>query len=373
MATDGLALTSDERDLQSALRAMLAGELSSAGLRAALETDAGYRPELWSALASDLGLAGLAVPEEFGGLGLGPAEAAVVLEDLGRVLYPGPFLATWLATTALLATGDAAAHQRWLPRIAEGTIAGCVAVADKAGSWGQAADAVRARHDERGWRLDGARWFVIAGHVADVILVPAVTDSGLSVFLVERGADGFSAEPVSVLDLTRKVAVVSLDGAPATLLGREGGGQAAVEAAEHALLLACAAEAAGGIGWCLDACVDYAKTRTQFGRPIGGFQAVAHACVDMLAHHQSSSAAARYAAVATARGAPDALLAARVAALRTGEAYRTVTEAAIHLLGGIGFTWEHDAHLYYRRAWSSQQLTATPQAHRAAIAELVRL
>jgi alkylation response protein AidB-like acyl-CoA dehydrogenase len=203
--------------------------------------------------------------------------------------------------------------------------------------------------------------------------VPAVTGDGPGLFLVEAGAPGFGVSRQLGIDLTRRVCVATFDTTPAFLLCQGEAAVAAVDRAEHELLLATAAEAAGGIGWCLDASLEYVKDREQFGRPIGSFQAVAHSCVDMLFDMQSVSAAARYAAVASAEGAADARMAARVAALRGGEAYRGVTETAIHLFGGIGFTWEHDAHLYYRRAWSAERLAGGPHAHRAAIADIAGL
>jgi alkylation response protein AidB-like acyl-CoA dehydrogenase len=196
-----------------------------------------------------------------------------------------------------------------------------------------------------------------------------VTDAGPALFLVDSGSPGFGVSRQLGIDLTRRVCVTTFDTTPAFLLCRGDEAVDALDRAEHELLIATAAEAAGGIGWCLDASIEYVKDREQFGRPIGSFEAVAHSCVDMLSDLQSVSAAARYAAVASADGATEARMAARVAALRAGEAYRDVTESAIHLFGGIGFTWEHDAHLYYRRAWSAERLTGGPHAHRAAIGD----
>ncbi len=270
----------------------------------------------------------------------------------------------------LLAAGARAAADRWLPLLADGSVTGTVAAAGEDGHWAPGSDSVRAERTSDGWRLSGRRWYVVAGQVAGIIVVPAVTDSGLAMFLVEPGSPGFWAFGQLGLDLTRRVCVITFDATPARLLGQDENAVAALDRAEREFLLATAAEAAGGIGWCLDATIAYAKDREQFGRPVGSFQAVAHTCVDMLAGFQSVSAAARYAAVATAYRATDAPMAARVAALRAGEAYRAVTETAIHLFGDVGFTPEHDAHLYYRRAWSAERLAGGPQAHRAAIAGL---
>ncbi len=376
--SDALALSEDQHALQDTLRGFLADQLPSAVLRAALETEVGYSPELHARLAGELGLTGLTIPEEFGGLGMSQAEAGVVHTELGRALYPGPFLSSALTAGVLLA-GDRAAAEYWLPLLADGSATGTLAAADEAGHWSPGPDSVRAERVKRagevggGWRLYGHRWYVIAGHVADIVVVPAMTESGLAMFLVESRSLGYTASGQLGLDLTRRVCVTAFDEAPAFLLGQGEDAAAALDRAERDFLLATAAEAAGGIAWCLDATIAYAKDRVQFGQPIGSFQAVAHACVDMLAHFQSVSAAARYAAIAAADGSAEAPMAAHVAALRAGEAYRAVTESAIHVFGGVGFTWEHDAHLYYRRAWSAERLAGGPQAHRAAISDLAGL
>ncbi len=184
--------------------------------------------------------------------------------------------------------------------------------------------------------------------------------SAPAMFLVEAGAPGLKVSGLPGMDLTRRVSAVTFDATPAVLLGQGEAAAAALDRAERDFLLAIAAEAVGGIGWCLDAAVAYARDREQSGRPPGSFEAVAHACVDMLAAFQSASSAARYAANADADGAAEAPTAARVAALRAGRAYRAVAETAIRLFGGIGFTWQHDAQLYCRRAWSAERLIAVP-------------
>jgi alkylation response protein AidB-like acyl-CoA dehydrogenase len=370
---DSLALDEDSRALQDTLRGFLANQLSSAALRSSLDTDTGYDVQLHAQLATELGLAGLTIPDEFGGLGMSQAEAGLVHTELGRALYPGPFLASCLAAGALLAAGDQTAARYWLPRLADGSVTGTVAAAGEDGRWSPGSDSVEAGRSAQGWYLRGTRWYVIAGHVAGIVVVPAITDAGPVVFLVESGSPGFSVSRQLGIDLTRRVFVITFDTTPAYLLSDGPNAAAIVDRAERELLLATAAEAAGGIGWCLDATIAYVQDREQFGRPIGSFQAVAHSCVDMLADLQSVSAAARYAAVASADDAAEAPMAARVAALRAGEAYRGVTESAIHLFGGIGFTWEHDAHLYYRRAWSAERLAGGPHAHRAAIADIAGL
>jgi alkylation response protein AidB-like acyl-CoA dehydrogenase len=363
-------LNEDQRALQDTLRGFLADQLPPQALRAALETQAGYSPELHARLAGELGLGGLTIPAEFGGFARSQAEASVMHAELGRALYPGPFLPSALTAGVLLAAGDRAAQEQWLPLLARGAVTGTVAAAGEAGFWSPGPDSVRAMRAPDGWRLYGHRWHVVAAHVADIVVVPAVTEAGLAMFLAETRALGFTASGQLGLDLTRRVCVTAFDEVPAVLLAEGEAASAALEQAERDFLLATAAEAAGGIGWCLDATIAYAKDRERFGPPNGSFAALAQACVDMLAQFQDVSATARAAAVAAADGSGEAPMAAHVAALRAGGAYRAVTESATGLFGGVGVSWEHDTHLYYRRAWSAERLAGGPQAHRAAIIDL---
>ena len=362
--------TVDVSDVQHAqqetLRAMLTDQLSSVDLRSALDGESGYRRELHAQLADELGLSGWTIPEEFGGLGKSQVEACAIHVELGRALYPGPFLPTSVAAGALLATGHRESCERWLPRLADGSVAGTVAAANEAGHWAPGADRVRADYGTGGWRLSGRRWYVVAAHAAGIVMVPAVTDSGLAMFLAETGSAGREISRQLDLDLTRRISILTFEAAPAVLLTKDAA--AAMARAEREFLIATAAEAAGGIGWCLDASLAFVKDQSQFERPAGSFGAVASFCVDMLADLENVAAAARYAAAATDVGAPDAPKAARVAALQAGECYRRATEAAIHLFGDIGFTQEHDTQLYYRRAWAAERLSGGPQAHRDALA-----
>jgi len=356
---DSFALTGDQRALRDTVRDFLAGQLPSAALRGMLDTGPGYSPELHTRLAGELGLTGVTVPGEFGGLGLGPAEACVVHTELGRVLYPGPLLASRLTAEALLAAGDHAAAGdqaagRWLPLLAVGSVNGAIAAADKNGLWSAEPGPIRAHLAPRGWRLYGRCWYVVAAHVAGIIVVSALAGSVPAMFLVEAGAPGLRSSAQPGLDLTRRVCVTSFEATPAILLSQGEDAAAALDRVERGLLLATAAEAVGGIGWCLDAVFGYARNRE---RPVGSFQEIARACVDMLAVFQAAEAAVRYAAVAAADGVTEAPAAARAAALQAGQAYREVTEAAIRLFGGIGPARKHDALLYYRRAWSAERLS----------------
>jgi alkylation response protein AidB-like acyl-CoA dehydrogenase len=385
--SDSLALTESQRALRDTLRDFMAGQLPSAALHAVIGTEPGYDPDLHARLAAGFGLAGLTMPGEFGGLGLSQAEACVVHTELGHALYPGPFLPSALAAGVLLAatsdqaaatgpmTADgAAAAARWLPLLAGGSVTGTIATAGRDGRWSSGPGSIRAHLTPHGWRLYGSAWYVIAAHVASIVVVSARAGAVPAMFLVEAGAPGLRVSAQRGLDLTRRTCTTTFDATPAVLLAEDDQAVAALERAERDFLIATAAEAAGGISWCLDAAVLYAKDRGQSGRPAGSFQAVAHACVEMLESLQEAEAAARYAAIAAAAAdaeapAAEAPAAARVASVRSGQAYRTVTDTAVHLFGGVGTSWERDAQLYYRRAWSAERLAGGPQAHQAALGD----
>jgi alkylation response protein AidB-like acyl-CoA dehydrogenase len=363
---DSAGLSEDQDIQHDTLRAFLTDQLSSAELRNALEGEPGYRPELHAQLAGELGLSGWTIPEEFGGLGKSQVEACAIHIELGRVLYPGPFVPSSVAAGALLATGHREACDRWLPQLAAGTVTGTVAAADEAGYWTPGPGSVRADYGTGGWRLSGRRWYVVAAHAAGILVVPAVTESGLAMFLAETGSPSLEISRQLDLDLTRRISIITFEAAPAVLLTKDAG--AALARAEREFLIATAAEAAGGIGWCLDASLAYVREQGQSEHSAGSFEAVASFCIDMLADLEKVSAAARYAAAATDVSAADAQKAARVAALQAGGSYRRAAEATIGMFGDIGFTQGYDAQLYYRRAWSAERLSGGPQAHRDALA-----
>jgi len=365
---DSLTLGEDQQALQEKLRVLLTAELSPAELRSQLETVAGYSPQLHARLARDFGLAGLTIPAEFGGRGMSLADAVVVHSELGRVLYPGPFLPSALAAGVLLTAGDTEAAEQWLPRLADGSLTGTVAAAGENGAWVPGTDSVQAEPTEDGWQLTGQRWYVTAAHVAGIVAVPALTGEGLGMFLVEAGTPGYSAAGQLRLDPTRRVCTTTFDAAPARLLAQGEEALAALYRAEREFLIATSAEAAGGIGWCLERAVEYAEEWEQADPGSGLFQPVAKACMDLLTDFETVTAAARYAGVTTGEDSPEATTAAHAAALRAGEAYRRGTESVTHMVGGPGSPWEQEVQLYYRRAWSAERLAGGPQSHRAAVA-----
>jgi alkylation response protein AidB-like acyl-CoA dehydrogenase len=359
------AFTDEQRELAATLRRFLQDKSPSSEVRRLMQTEAGYDPQTWSQLAGQLGLPGLVIPEKHGGSGAGPVELAVASEEMGRALLCAPFFATAvLAAQALLASGDEAAQEEFLPGIADGATIATVAVCEDDGAWTADGVATRARRSGDGYVLDGRKSFVIDGHTAGLLLVVARADGGPSLFAVRGDADGLARRPLETLDLTRKQAALALDAVPARLIGAEGSAADIVAATLRLGAVALAAEQVGGAQRCLDMSVEYAKIRMQFGRPIGSFQAIKHMCADMLLEVESARSAAYYAAWAAQDGSDELPLVASLAKACCSEAYFRAAADNIQIHGGIGFTWEHDAHLYYRRAKSTELMLGTPAEHR---------
>jgi alkylation response protein AidB-like acyl-CoA dehydrogenase len=331
-------------------------------------TEAGYDPGVWADLGGRLGLSGLLVPAEYGGAGCGLAEAAVVLQELGRGLASVPYLSSAvLAVTALLASGDQTAQAGLLPQLATGDLIGAVAVSGPDGRADGTPESlgVTASHSPGGTTLDGEALYVVDGHVAGVLLVAARDERRAGLYRVAADASGLSRAVMPVLDPTRKLTRLGFSKVPAHPLGPAGSGAAALGRVLDTAAVALAAEAVGGAEQALDLAVSHAKQRVQFGRPIGAFQAIKHKCADMLVALEGARVALDGALLATA----DSGAAALVASLQCSAAYTHITAEAIQVLGGIGFTWEHPAHLYFRRARASAVLFGTESAHRAALAD----
>ncbi|MBY0277187.1 acyl-CoA/acyl-ACP dehydrogenase [Candidatus Binatia bacterium] len=355
-----------QEQLRVELRRFL-DEVSPPGeVRRLMKTERGWDRALWQRMACELGLQGLAVPAELGGAGLGPVERLVVLEEMGRALLCAPYLAcAVLAVEALRASGDAAAQRELLPGIASGTTVATLAVAEEDGAWNPTS-AMRTRADRRddAWAIDGRKSYVLDGAHADCLLVAAQTLRGPSLFLVAGDAPGLVRRSLQTLDGTRRQAELTFAAVPARLIGVEGDAARVVAHAVTSALVALAAEQVGGAARCLERSVEYAKTRVQFGRPIGGFQAIKHRCADLLLALESARSAAYAAAWAEADASPELPLLASLAKALCSETYVQVATEMIQIHGGIGFTWEHDAHLYFRRARSSEAMLGSPVHHR---------
>jgi alkylation response protein AidB-like acyl-CoA dehydrogenase len=365
--TAGISSAADLAELRSSVRGFLGAKSGEQQVRAAIGTQRGYDDDLWRDMTGQLGLASLALPEKYGGDGFGFLELQVVLEELGRALTPSPFFASVvLAAGAVLAAGDEAAAQACLPGIASGQTTAALAVAESAGLWSfdQLATTARPAADGDGWLLAGTKQFVLHGATAGLLVVAAHTGQGPGFFAVQPGRAGptLTRTALRTLDLTRPMATLQFSDTPATLIGVAGAAAPALDAVLDLAMTALAAEQAGAARACLEASAAYARERHQFGRAIGSFQAVKHKCADMLVRVELAQAAATEAARAAA-GDPDAAplpQAAAVAHAVCSESLMFVAAENIQVHGGIGFTWEHPAHLYFRRAKASQLMFGGP-------------
>jgi alkylation response protein AidB-like acyl-CoA dehydrogenase len=370
-----MTMTDERHELATTVRRLLQKHLPESELRQLMSTDTAQHPKIWAYLA-DMGLLGLAIPEQYGGAGYGWSEVGVVLEEAGRALLCVPFYSTAvLATAALLAMEDTPAQADLLPGIAAGECIATVALSDDAGNWGTPGVAVRATNRQGTWRLEGHANYVLDGGSADIVLVPATSAApnggGVSLFVVDRSATGLNTTPLSTLDLTRKQTRLEFHGTPGRLIGSEGGAGNALETVKNVGVACLAAEQVGGAQSALEMAVEYAKTRYQFGRPIGSFQAVKHMCADMLVEVELARSAA-YHALWAADDSPEELpIAACIAKITCPEAYFSVAAQNIQVHGGIGFTWEHAAHLHLKRAKSGQLMLGDAIAHSADLADRI--
>jgi alkylation response protein AidB-like acyl-CoA dehydrogenase len=352
-------LSESQQILKDTARKFFAGECPIATVRKTMETDTAYDAGLWRKLAEQ-GFTGIIIPEEHGGMGLGKVELILLMEEAGYALLPGPFFSTVaLAAPVIDALGTAAQKKKYLEPIASGQARATVALVEADGSW----EASTLQLSATGDKLTGAKLFVTDAAVADFIIVVARN----GVFAVEAKASGLHIESMKGMDLTRKIYTVEFENTPAETLGGSGSLDRALNAATAALC----AEMVGGMQRTLEMTVAYAKTRKQFGKPIGIFQAVQHLCADMYLETESSRSAAYYAAWALEENAADAAAAVSVAKMYASDAGRTVGNRGIQVHGGMGFTWENDIHLHYRRAKASETMLGDATFHRERIARLV--
>jgi alkylation response protein AidB-like acyl-CoA dehydrogenase len=363
-STQPVLLRPEHEELRASVRRFLADASSESAVRAVMETGDGYDAEVWRRACDELGLAALAVPEQYGGSGYSFVEVGVVLEESGRTLWPSPLFATTvLATTAILASADAAAATDYLPSIASAELRATVATSG----------ALRATQSRDAWQVTGTSSYVVDGHTAGLILVIAETEDGPSLFGVDGNASGLTREPQSTMDLTRKLAALRLDATPARLLGAPGSGAAVLRRVLAVAAVGLAAEQVGGAQQLLELTVDYVRERKQFGRAIGSFQAVKHRCADMLVDVESARAVMVHALWSVAADSDELAADAALAKVFCSDAFLSCAGAAIQLHGGIGFTWEHSAHLYFKRAKTSQLMFGDPVHHRRLLGDLLDL
>jgi alkylation response protein AidB-like acyl-CoA dehydrogenase len=366
------AFTDEQEELRKTVRSFLENKSSEEAVREQMETDNGFDPAVWSQMGEQMGLQGLSIPEEFGGSGYGFVELGIVLEEMGRALLCAPFFSTAvLAANTLLQSGDDAAKQKYLPAIASGETIATLAYVEPSGKWDESGITMQATKSDGGYTLSGTKSFVLDGHTAGLILVAAKTDAGISLFAVDGDASGLTRTNLSTMDQTRKQAKLDFDNTPAELIGEEGKGWDTLETVLDLAAVALAAEQVGGAQKVLEMAVDYAKVRVQFGRPIGSFQAIKHKCADMLLEVESAKSAAYYGMWCASEMNDELPSTASLAKAYCSEAYFHAAAENIQIHGGIGFTWEHPAHLYFKRAKSSELLFGDPTYHREQLAQRI--
>ena len=368
------ALTETQQTLKNTVRKFLAAESPMTEVRKLMETATAFDPALWRKIAEQ-GWNGMILPEEYGGFGMGMVEMAATLEEMGRALLPGPFFSTVLMAGPLLeSTSHSAVKQKYLSAIASGEAKAAVALLEDSASWSPNSIQLKATSSAGNYTLDGRKLFVWDAAAADFLICVARLNGELALFLIPAKAPGLRITDLPAMDSTRKLYEVALDGVSVPRENLLAEGNPARAALDHMLDVATVglvAEMTGGMQRLLEITVEYAKTRKQFGRPIGQFQAVQHLCADMLVYTESSRSAAYFAAWAIQEAVPEARLAVSVAKAYASDAYREVGNRAIQVHGGMGFTWENDAHLFYRRAKASELAFGDPTYHRERIARLV--
>ncbi len=371
------AFSEEQEALRSAARDFLAAHSSPARVRQAMETELGYDPEVWRRIGQELGWTSVIVPAEYGGAGLTFVELIALMEQMGAALLCAPFVSSiCLAANALLVGGNETQKREYLPGLAAGDTTATVAYAGPSGRWdgaGSGAVAARAGGD---FVLNGTKSFVLDGHSADLLILAArqadcERPEAISLFIVPADAGGIERRRLPTMDQTRRQAEVTLRDVrvPASaLIGQEGDGLELLRKTLDRAAVAVSAEQVGGAQRCLDMAVEYAKARVQFGRPIGSFQAIKHKCADMLLRVESARSASYYAGWAVAAEEDELPALAALAKAYCSDAFFFCAAENIQIHGGVGFAWEHDAHLYFKRAQSTETLFGDPATHRETVA-----
>ncbi len=364
------SFSSEQEEFRSNLRRFLAERSPTKEVRRLMETDAGWERDGWRAINTELGLTAIRIPEAYGGHGFGFGEQCIVLEEMGRAVLCAPFFSTAvLAAGAILNAGTEAEKQALLPGIAAGDTVATLAWVEANGRWDGAGTTMLATPSGDGYRLDGQKTNVIDGHTADVIVVLARTpgsrgDAGLSLFTVSGDAKGLSRRSLKAMDPTRKLARLTFDGVQATPLGPVGGAAAAFERTMVEAAVCLSNEMVGGAERLREDSVAYALLRVQFGRQIASFQSMKHKAADMLMDVELAKSAAYYAAAALDDGDADVAATASLAKAGASDTYIQTAVHAVQIHGGIGFTWDNDTHLWFKRAKSSEVLLGDAGYHR---------
>jgi len=366
------AFTEEQEELRKIVRSFLDAKSPESAVREQMETSNGVDPAVWAQMGEQMGLQGLIIPEEFGGSGFTQIELGVVLEEMGRALLCAPFFSTVvLAANTLLQSGDKAAMTKYLPGIASGEKTATLASTEPSGKWDEKGITMEAKGSGTDFKLNGTKMFVIDGHTANLVIVAARTTKGVSLFAVDGDANGLTRTALSTMDQTRKQAKLEFKDVSGELIGTEGKGWDVLSTVFDLAAVSLAAEQVGGAQKVLDMAVEYAKVRVQFGRPIGSFQAIKHKCADMLLEVESAKSAAYYGMWCASEMNAELPSVASLAKAYCSEAYFHAAAENIQIHGGIGFTWEHPAHLYFKRAKSSELLFGDPTYHRELLAQRI--
>ena len=375
-----IGFTEEQELLRASARRFLENECPTAFVRHRMAEPAAMTDVFWQRLA-DQGWFGILFPEEAGGSGLGLVEMTVLMEEMGRAVMPGPFFSTvLLGGAAILEVGSQAQQQEWLPRIAAGSAKVSLAWTEPNARWDAAGIVATGRETAGGFVLSGTKLFVADAHLSDAVVVAMRTrdgstmEDGVSLFLVPKDAAGFAVTLLPTIDETRKLCEVRLDNVAvpaAALLGEKHGGWPPLSRVLDRATVALCAEMCGGAQQVLDMTTAYAKIRLTFGKPIGSYQGVKHRAADMLVDVENAKSLTYYAAWAIDEGLAEAPLAVSMAKAYTSDAYRKVAGAGIQLHGGIGFTWEHDLQLYFKRAKASEVAFGDATWHRERVARLM--
>lgn len=364
--------TTEQQELRNAVRKFAADNFDEATVRRLMESDPTFDPKVWARLGAELGVLGLAVPESAGGVGGTLVDQAVAVEELGAALACGPLFGTvYLAIPALVAASAGAARDELLPELIEGRKTAAFAVGDHGGAFAAAQVPLTAVATGDGVAITGTADRVVDAGAADVLLVAATGPDGVGLYAVEAAGPGVQRTNLVTLDLTRPQATVEFHEAPAQLVSAADEAERVINHALQVGSVLLAVEQVGASQHLLDIAVDYAKTRLQFGRPIGSFQAVKHRLADLLVDVEHARSTAYHAVWALTDGSDDPALAASIAQAVGSEAFSRVARDTIQTLGGIGFTWEHQTHLYFKRATTDAALLGSAEQHRSRVADMV--
>jgi alkylation response protein AidB-like acyl-CoA dehydrogenase len=371
---------SEEQEmLRQSARALLEKECPSTVVRRLMEDECGFDSALWKKMA-ELGWLGLVIPEEYGGGGLSYVDMVLIMEEMGRVVLPSPFIWTVMVAEAIKRAGSSNLKSSFLPKIASGELIATIAYLEPSAVWSAEGITMTARSEGGGYVLDGTKLFVNDGHIADCILVAARTrgsgNRGITLFALESKRAGITVARLTTMDQTRKLAEVKFSGVNADagdVIGDAGSGWNTLSEIIDRGKVMLAGEMMGGAQKVLEMTVDYAKVRVQFGRPIGSFQAVQHKCANMMIDVEGAKSAAYYASWAVSNEVAEASLAAALAKAAASDAFRRVSAEGIQLHGGIGFTWDHDMHLYFKRAKSSEFTFGDASWNRELVAQGINL